>query len=165
MAKLIQKRFSNWIHFSSGLQKLQLSSVWETGHSRHHGLLIEDTPWNPLDYHSTIVLRALGGALIRPLLSRETPVSQTADVSFYSRDLRVSYLFAGISEWTVRKIFNGPDEYTLSQCNLVFICFRRHKPLLVELDRVIYFLQSQLLFAKTNEDWTTYKRVYLALRA
>ena len=47
---------------------------------------------------------------------------------------------------------------SLSSCGPIFICFYEEQLWLARINRVIYFSQSQLLLAKTNEDWTTSRK-------
>ena len=55
-----------------------------------------------------------------------------------------------------------PDRVVLEQSHStfssIFICFCKQQLRLAEIDHVIYFSQSQLLFVKTNEDRTTTSR-------
>ena len=46
----------------------------------------------------------------------------------------------------------------LLSCSSIFICFRQQQLWLAEIYHVFYFSQSQLMLAKTNEDWTACRK-------
>ena len=48
----------------------------------------------------------------------------------------------------------------LSICTSMFICFCKEQLWLGEINHVVYFNQSQLMFAKTNEHLTAIRKVY-----
>ena len=55
------------------------------------------------------------------------------------------------------KLLNNPDRNSMypSTSSLMFICFCIQQLLMAEINHVVYFSESQLLLAKTNEDRTT----------
>ena len=52
-------------------------------------------------------------------------------------------------------ILNERGYRTLPTCSSIFICFCKQQQWLTKINQVIYFSQSQLLLAKTNENQTT----------
>ena len=68
------------------LEKLHQADKYQSEKLTYYDIII-GLRWKPSHHHTTILLRDLRGTLTRPLLFREMPDSQTADVAFSNLEL------------------------------------------------------------------------------
>ena len=120
--------------------KLSLTKIGNTTGVSNWG-----SPWIPPVQHSTIVLRDLRGPLIGSPLYRETPISRTANVSFFPISKCSSY-----REPIYRNALKGSPAssgnfyyYWKLSCNVShFLCIQENWPLIYPKSIGKWWIQS-----------------------